>query len=409
MLGDIWQNRKQWVEKQLDRLILALLVMSVFTNALGYSSCSLAIIAASTLYFVRLVLFRRKILLPKSLWLATGLYFIAQIGCSFFALYPYYSLIWSVKYIILYSLQFFLIVALVNTRVWFYAVLSAWILGIMVVDLNVCWNYLISGLGRKSVKYLLEISVFQLPDWLNGLVWPWLMALVLMTKKSCRWAVVAAMAIVVGGTVFNGGRNVWIAAVVETLIFLLLLKKYRWAGYSVIAIAVLGGIMFQLPYIKSRMALFLDAGARTNINRIMLWRYSLDVWRDFPAFGIGNGSTFQKVFNQYYQHGFFFKERVAHSHNVFLGRLVETGIVGLMAFVCFIGGYLQHFWQQFRQSTTGNPLLLAGLVALIGWLCMGMFDYSLHLTQVTRALWIMCGLTVVAGRLGELSGRALKR
>ena len=408
MLSNIWQGGRRLIENYLDQVILILLVISVFTNALGFSYCSLAIITASTLFVLRLVLVSNKILLPKSLWLATGLYFFAQIGCSFFALYPYYSLIWSIKYIILYSLQFFLIVALVKARGWFYALLLAWISGILVVDLNVCWNYIISGLGRKSIKYLLELSIFQLPDWFNCLVWPWLMALVIITRKRMRRLVVVALVIVIGGTVLNGGRNAWIAVIVETIIFLLLLKKYRWAGYSIIVIAMLGGIMFQLPNIRSRMLLFLDSDARTNINRLMLWRYSLDVWRDFPAFGIGNGNTFQKVFNQFYQHGFFFKERVAHAHNIFLGRLVETGIVGLMAFVCFIGCYLQQFWQQFRKSLTSNPLLLAGLVALIGWLCMGIFDYSLHLTQVTRALWIMCGLTVVAGRLGEENSKEIK-
>ncbi|MFA6074375.1 MAG: O-antigen ligase family protein [Negativicutes bacterium] len=388
----------------IDKLIVVLLIVSLFTNSFGFSYTSIAIIIASTLYLLSLSFLRNKIIVPKYLWLVTAIYFVAQIVCSLFAIYPYYSLIWSVKYIILYSLQFFLITALIKTRSWFYVALFAWIAGIVLVDLNVCWNYLAAGLGRKSAKYFLEISIFQLPDWLNCLAWPWLLALISVAGRRAKWLVVVALLVVVGGTVFNGGRNAWIAVVVETLMFLLLLKKYRWAGYSLLVIIIIAVGMFQLPYIRTRMLLFVDTGARTNINRLMLWRYSLDVWRDFPAFGIGNGATFQKVFNQFYQHGFIFKERVAHAHNVFLARLVETGIVGLMAFVCLFGTYLQTFWRQFRRLPVANPLLLAGFVALTGWLCMGLFDYSLHLTQVTRALWIICGLTVVAARLwGESS------
>jgi len=132
------------------------------------------------------------------------------------------------------------------------------------------------------------------------------------------------------------------------------------------------------------------------------------VMKALQRFGIGNGATFQTVFNQFYQQGFVFKERVAHAHNVFLARLVETGIVGLLAFVCFVGGYMQNFWRQFRQAVTVNPLLLAGFVSLLRWLGMGMFDYSLHLTQITRAVWIMCGLTVVAGRLFGVSNQVIE-
>ena len=408
MLKNVKIINKATICTCLDRLIILLLVISLFSNSLGFSITSLAVIVAAALFLLSLSFLRNKIVLSSSLWLVTGGYFFAQLVCSAFAIYPYYSLIWSVKYIVLYALQFFLLIALIKTRNWFYVALVAWIAGVILVDANISWNYLSAGLGRRSVKYLLELSVFQLPDWLNCLVWPWLLALLATTEKRSRRLVVLALLIVLSGTIFNGGRNAWLAIILETGLFLLVLKKYRWSGYTLVAIIFIVTGMFQLPYLKSRLLLFFDSDARTNINRVMLWRYSLDVWRDFPTFGIGNGSTFQTVFNQFYQQGFVFKERVAHAHNIFLARLVETGIVGLLAFVCFVGGYLQNFWCQFRSSATANPLLLAGFVSLVGWLGMGMFDYSLHLTQITRALWIMCGLTVVAGRLWGASSQAVK-
>lgn len=394
-----------WVQslrRLLDKLILLLIAVSVFANALGYSYASLAIIAATVLYLFGLAFLRNKICLPKPLWLVIGIYFAAQIICSVFAIYSHYSLLWSVKYIILYSLQFFLIAAMIKKRGWFYAILIAWVAGIAVADANVCWNYLVAGLGRKSVKGLLEISVVQLPDWLNCLVWPWLLTLAVVAGKRSRWLVAGAAILVISATIFNGGRNVWIAVIIETVLFLAVLRKYRFLGFALAAMAIIAVCMYQLPYIKTRMQLFTDGSARTNVNRLILWRYSLDMWRDFPAFGVGNGSTFQAVFNRFYTHGFFFTERVAHAHNVFLARLIETGIVGLMAFICYIGTFLQYFWSQYKKAPAENLWLLAGFLSIAGWLCMGLFDYSLHLTQVTRALWIVCALSIVSERLPGL-------
>lgn len=173
---------------------------------------------------------------------------------------------------------------------------------------------------------------------LMSLVVPVCFALPALLPK--RWSL-ATRLLVTGVIAFPGlflwvgakARSGWfgMAAAMAVLAWLRMGKRQAFA-VVLLALAGFGTAAFLLPHHMSLETL-------TNAPRFIIWQAALDVWREFPVFGAGV-NCFEPAYKAL---GIVFDPAVfdppiPHPHNIYVQFMAETGLVGLVVLVAFLGG-----------------------------------------------------------------------
>ena len=117
--------------------------------------------------------------------------------------------------------------------------------------------------------------------------------------------------------------------------------------------------------------------------RVHIWRYALSVVPDNPIIGTGP-DTFQFAFPDE-GHGFM-GAAFDTAHNEYIQILVAQGILGLLAYLVFLGGvFLTSLRYAFK-----NPLVMAVLAAFFGY-CVQAF-FNINLPIVSQTMWVLVGM-----------------
>jgi putative inorganic carbon (HCO3(-)) transporter len=96
------------------------------------------------------------------------------------------------------------------------------------------------------------------------------------------------------------------------------------------------------------------------IERLAHWQAALDMWRDHLWLGVGSGNY--PVAYPIYAVGRWHDPR-GHAHNFYLNVAAETGLLGLIGYVCF---WLAAFWLAWRAVRASDGLLHAVAVGGLG-------------------------------------------
>ena len=141
----------------------------------------------------------------------------------------------------------------------------------------------------------------------------------------------------------------------------------------------------------SRLQSFTDLKEAGNY-RLMHWQASLDLIKQKPIFGYGLGAQ-RFNFPKYYTPEFAVYEKpniyLDYAHNDILDVLLASGVLGLAAYLFFIG-YI--FWQGLRyylQKNKNGILVLLILSALFGYLVSILFSFHVMSTMVYFWLFIV--------------------
>ena len=119
--------------------------------------------------------------------------------------------------------------------------------------------------------------------------------------------------------------------------------------------------------------------------RIIWSRDALDIIGDYPVLGVGGGG-WASVYFQYQGYGYATRE----VHNDFLEIGVETGSVGLAAFLGLVAASAWAVWRTARRAAaSGVPAVLAGAAAML--LLHSALDFNLALGSVGIFLWMTLG------------------
>ena len=122
-----------------------------------------------------------------------------------------------------------------------------------------------------------------------------------------------------------------------------------------------------------------------------------DTWRlflDHPVLGTGLG-TFEMVFPPY--DSLYDGKVVNHAHNDYLEALAETGLVGGLCCLWFLGVLLRNSLKGLAELGTsfGSVLNLSGLVACSGFLVHSLVDFNLHVPANALLFFVCVHLAVV--------------
>jgi tetratricopeptide (TPR) repeat protein len=157
-----------------------------------------------------------------------------------------------------------------------------------------------------------------------------------------------------------GRRTVIVAAVIATC--------------GVVAVGVLSFDAVRERVSAARDA-DLDEGSRIASldpeERFYYWRVAVDMWEDAPIGGAGAGN-FERIYTQEREE----LKPARYTHDIWLRFLGETGLVGLLLFVAFVGaGVLAAFGARRRAGPIGQALVAASLAVTAAFLAHASLDW----------------------------------
>ncbi len=227
-----------------------------------------------------------------------------------------------------------------------------------------------------------------------------LVPLVLGKVRRERLFLVALFAVVpIVALLLSASRGGIVSFAVQMLILFLLLlvrrvrAKYVIGGGMVVLCAVMAVSWLEIHQVLERFSgiqtLEVSTGKRTAM-RQGTWR----VFLDHPMLGTGLG-TFEMVFPPYDS---LYDGKIAnHAHNDYLEALAETGVVGGLCCVWFLGLLLLNALKGIEdlESSFGSVLNLSGLVACSGILVHSLVDFNLHIPANALLFFISAHLAAV--------------
>lgn len=205
---------------------------------------------------------------------------------------------------------------------------------------------------------------------------------------------------------FTDSRGGWLGLLALLLSFALLL--YVWwrqylprfwqvwllplclgvgAALLVIAIATVEPLRLRVG------SIFAGREDSSNNYRINVWLGAIEMIRDRPLLGIGPGNeAFNQIYPLYQRPNY----SALSAYSVMLEVAVETGIVGLMAFLALLTGIFQQGWVQLQQLRRSNDRqgfwLIAAIASCVGWLVHGLVDTVWYRPQVNTLWWLVVAL-----------------
>src|SRR5882762_1042545 len=165
-----------------------------------------------------------------------------------------------------------------------------------------------------------------------------------------------------------------------------LLSKYTLVGGVLVLCAILAvswiGVQQVLQRFSSYETLDVSMGKRASMRH--------DTWRiflDHPILGTGLG-TLQMVFPPY--ESLYDAKIVNHSHNDYVEALAETGVIGGIGCLWFLGILFVESVKGLKDlgSSFGAALNLSGLVGCCGLLVHSLVDFNLHIPANTLLFFV---------------------
>ena len=153
--------------------------------------------------------------------------------------------------------------------------------------------------------------------------------------------------------------------------------------------------------VRERAAQVFDLNAAANLARSRIWLANVDMIQDRPLFGWGYGNY--KQFRAPYYAPYPQADTDAHAHNTFLQLWVDSGWLGLVAFVALIAVILGKGWQIYTALSV-EPLKSCALgivLGVVGFLIGGLTQHNFGDAEVVIVLWALVGVLM---RLEQWAG-----
>jgi putative inorganic carbon (HCO3(-)) transporter len=197
---------------------------------------------------------------------------------------------------------------------------------------------------------------------------------------------------------FSYARSAWLGAAAGIMAFGFL-KGRRFVFYLILGAILLCLLVYIIePTSWERVKEINLSKDRPESTRIRLWQTSFNMIKDKPILGIGLGN-FSRLFDQYKVKGYY--DVTCHPHNDFLNVAVNSGILGLLAYLSI--------WIVFLHSTMKSILLhdkndfsrsakMAGAVAIVGFLVASLLQCYYTDAEVNMLVMFILGSIMVLNR-----------
>ncbi|GBE52038.1 O-Antigen ligase [bacterium BMS3Bbin14] len=207
--------------------------------------------------------------------------------------------------------------------------------------------------------------------------------------------------IIVSSIFLSLSRGGIISLTLALALFLVILAKehikFKFVTYGFIVICVVLMITWfgWGPVVDKFGTTFTATGRIENV-RLILWKDSLQIIRDFWTTGTGFG-TFIHIYPLYttLSSNFIFD----HAHNDYIELLTDGGIVGFALAAWFVLTIIIHGWKkiQLRRDRYAILISVGALTGIVAILLHSVTDFNMHNGANGLYFFFLCGLLVSAG------------
>lgn len=205
----------------------------------------------------------------------------------------------------------------------------------------------------------------------------------------------AAPALLGLSLVFSYARSAWFGALAG-IVALGLLKGGRFVYFMILGVLVVCVLVFVIePTSLDRIKEIDLSKDRPESTRVRLWQTSINMIKAKPIWGIGLGN-FGQVFDRYKVEGIY--DTTCHPHNDFLNVAVNSGLLGLSAYlsiwVVFLRSSIKSALKK-KRSSFGYGMQIGGIVAIVAFLFAGLFQCYYTDAEVNMLIMFILGLATV--------------
>ncbi len=188
----------------------------------------------------------------------------------------------------------------------------------------------------------------------------------------------------------TGSRNALLGLIIG---FAFLMFFYSWKFIT--WVGGIGIITVFIPSVRTRILKIGDTSQ--NMSRIKLWRVALDIIRDHPILGVGNGnySTFYQRYKGKYSYINYNPTTNVHPHNIFLKVQCELGIFGLAVFLGLISSILFSILRfiKFVKNSFVRFYYKGFIISFVVFIMMNMIDNFFSAPKVIIYFWMFIAIS----------------
>tara|TARA_B110001454_G_C12723226_1_gene435943 strand:- start:32 stop:1258 length:1227 start_codon:yes stop_codon:yes gene_type:complete len=229
--------------------------------------------------------------------------------------------------------------------------------------------------------FLVPFVIEALSEWKNG-----------NKRTKPQVLLVAAFALTTVSVALTLTRGAW-AGLSGAIIIMVFIYRKRWgvaiAGATVISALILyaGSSTF-----KTRIDQALNPSQSYDSERYNLWRTNLEIFKDYPVFGIGHGDYLAYLPSYFEKLGIPANHFQSHAHNQYLQALSNTGLVGFLFYMIFILGLLAFTFKQYRKHR--DPIFLGSFGAQIAFHIGSLTECNFERAKVRLVYLFFCALAL---------------
>lgn len=194
--------------------------------------------------------------------------------------------------------------------------------------------------------------------------------------------------------IFSFSRRAWVAIPLAIVFISLLARKIRFVTSLMIILVAIFCVSYLFSpkaagILHDRLLSISDSGSFYNVPRLQEWRHLLVRSKYSLLIGEGFGAV-GSVSNK------FDTANAANTHNFYLSRLVQTGIVGLLSFMLVSFGALALMIKTFLQSRTSflRAVSAGVIMAFVSLLIQSFFSLGIEIYPFNLYYWFFVGLIV---------------
>jgi len=219
-----------------------------------------------------------------------------------------------------------------------------------------------------------------------------------------------------GSFLFHEPKKYWVLGSVGVigLCLLVTMTRQAWLGFLIGAVVLvffwnkkyiliipllLAVLLFYVPKdIKERVFSFSNTNDIALQARRSLWESGWKIFKDYPITGCGYKCVDQ-IYSQYLEPSGHLK-RLRGMHNNILQLLIDTGIIGLGAWLAIWVTYFMELFQRWRKLAKEAPqdnakgIIMGSMATVLAFLVGGNFETNIYDSEVAMLLYFIMGISL---------------
>lgn len=180
---------------------------------------------------------------------------------------------------------------------------------------------------------------------------------------------------------------------VIAVISLMLIIKLRWKGVISALLILISAFIYVITddYMLARFDNFFasfNEPLSSNGWRLLLWKHGIEVFKEFPVFGIGVNAYESFMSKVMPENNIYLP--LAHAHNSFLMHLITFGVVGFITFCLFYGKLVFDLVKNIFKS----PYAFCGAAVIAGYFIESLTEYNTGLSLSSMQVLFLTGIMI---------------